>query len=202
MYSNAWILYHSQFPASFFEDVVQRGLSVSSASNQFFVSNDGSGDNRFDSINAEAAANFEVFSPDRLFALSAVNEFRISFSVPELGTIPAGVSGFGAIFVDVDKSATTEIVFRDIAGCILASEFVDPSPGGLSFLGVIVNEGGPIVAVNIAAGDVAIDSVESAGFFSFFVSIFRFFARLLGFSSDDIVVFDDFIYGEPTEIVA
>src|SRR5215204_6348101 len=56
---------------------------------------------RFGNIDPSYAANFQTFSAQRLFTVFDSNVVEISFFIPGT-TIPATVSGFGAVFSDVD----------------------------------------------------------------------------------------------------
>jgi hypothetical protein len=90
-------------PGPFFSNPVSRGLICSNSDGEFVVSNppDGS-DDKFDSIDPALSADLQTFSDFRLF--SALNDkvIDITFVVPSNINLPAAVTGFGAIFVDVD----------------------------------------------------------------------------------------------------
>jgi hypothetical protein len=138
---------------------------------------------------------FRTFSPFRLFTPVGSNITEASFFVPGTnGTVPATVSGFGAVFTDVDqpdgsgpgkkhgnRGASTLIEYLDIGGNLLFSSFVPSSPGdgGLSFYGILFDA--PVIAsLRITSGDVAPGPNDEPG--------------------RDIVVMDDFIYGEPQAV--
>jgi len=129
-------------PGDFFAKIVPRGLSIASSNAELRVSNDGI-DDKFDTINPDASANFIQFSSPRLFTPLNDNVIQITFSPPG-GTGPATVTGFGAVFVDVDITHATKLIALDSQGCILYEGYVEPSPGGLSFLGVKFEQ--PLVA--------------------------------------------------------
>jgi len=130
-------------PGDFFATVVDRGLVVESKSEVFRVSNppdgeNGSGDDLFDSINANAAKDFQTFSPKRLFSTLKENELEVEWTVPGTnGRKDATVEGFGVIFVDVKLEDTTKMVFYAKSGCIITEQYVPAKSNGLSFLGVI-----------------------------------------------------------------
>mmetsp|Transcript_52257 Transcript_52257/g.78049 ORF Transcript_52257/g.78049 Transcript_52257/m.78049 type:complete len:268 (-) Transcript_52257:1358-2161(-) len=193
-------------PGDFFSTTADRGLTVSSKYNQFRVSNptDGIDDYKFDSINPIASEEFSTFSPKRLFTpVRGDNEIEITFTVPGTDR-PAAVNGFGAIFVDVDEKDTIKMSFYDAYGCELYHAYVDRKDEGLSLLGVAFGEGENVVAkVVITLGNAAIDlwapceqrrMSEEAN------------VNLRGLKKKDrgcpfdIVVLDDFTYGEPVEI--
>ena len=194
------------FPGNFFVQIVPRGLTVASEKDSFRVSNPGpedetiaGDDNKFDSINPEASQEFITFTPPRLFTVLSDTSFLITFSIPGDGFgegMPppnqASVNGFGAVFVDVDEEYTTQMTAFDPDGCQIFQEYVLPSDGGLSFLGVAFGEGNNrIKTVVVTLGNKAIDDMRGH--------------KLRGSSESkgnnhengDIVVMDDFFYGEP-----
>ena len=142
--------------------------------------------------NATYATAFSAFSPLRLFTPVGSNVTNTLFFVPgSNGNVRAAVSGFGAIFTDVDqpdgsgpgskrgnRGASTLMEFFGADGQLLFSSFVPPSPGdaGFSFLGIKFNDA-RIASVRITAGNVAPGPNDDA--------------------TNDIVMMDDFIYGEP-----
>ena len=135
-----------------------------------------------DLINAQYATLFVPFSPNRLFAPIGSNITDGVFSIPGTGgTTPAGVSGFGAVFSDVDLAGTS-IAFATTAGGI--GPLPVPTFTGnqtFSFLGVLLGPGeGLITGVRIVTGTTALGPSESAGV--------------------DLVVMDDFLYAEPRAI--
>jgi hypothetical protein len=138
---------------------------------------------------------FRPFSNFRLFTPVGSNITNALFFLPGFnGTIPATVRGFGAVFTDVDqpdgsgpakkqgnRRASTLITFFDADGQLLFSSFAPASPGdgSLTFFGVIYNDA-RIARVRITTGDVAPGPDDDA--------------------QNDIVMMDDFIYGEPQAI--
>jgi hypothetical protein len=135
---------------------------------------------------------FRAFSKSRLFTPVGSNVTEGSFFIPGTnGTVPATVRGFGAVFADVDqpdgsgpggkhgnRRASTLIEYFDQRGRLLFSSFVPASPGdgGLSFFGIVFDDA-RIASVRIETGDVAPGPNDDR--------------------RHDIVVMDDFIYGEP-----
>lgn len=130
---------------------------------------------------------FTAFSRSRLFTPVGSNITEASFSIPGTnGTAPATVRGFGAVFTDVDQQAdsnpnhkaSTLIEYLDKDSRILFSSSVPASPGGgnLSFFGIVFGDA-RIASVRIQAGNVAPGPNDDA--------------------RHDIVMMDDFIYGEP-----
>jgi hypothetical protein len=135
---------------------------------------------------------FRPFSNFRLFTPVGSNITDALFFVPGSGgSIPASVSGFGAVFTDVDqpdgsgpgekhgnRGASTLVEFFGANGELLFSSFVPASPGdgNLSFFGVVFNDA-RITRVRITTGDTAPGPDDDR--------------------KNDIVMMDDFIYGEP-----
>ena len=151
--------------------------------------------------NPTYGATFSAFSPLRLFTPVDSNITEALFFVPGANpnlqpganpAQPATVRGFGAVFTDVDKpngigrggrrgntrGASTLMEYFDVDGRLIFSSFVPPSPGdaSLSFFGIVFDE--PLIArVRITTGDTAPGPDDD--------------------EKRDIVMMDDFIYGEP-----
>jgi len=135
---------------------------------------------------------FRTFSPSRLFTPVGSNITEGLFFIPGTnGTVHATVRGFGAVFTDVDqpdgsgpggkkgnRHASTLIEYFGVDGKLLFSSFVSASPGdgNLSFFGIVFDDA-RIARVRIETGDVAPGPNDDR--------------------KHDIVVMDDFIYGEP-----
>src|SRR6266496_1291350 len=135
---------------------------------------------------------FRTFSPSRLFTPVGSNITEGVFFIPGTnGTVRATVRGFGAVFTDVDqpdgsgpggkkgnRHASTLIEYFGADGKLLFSSFVPASPGdgSLSFFGIAFDDA-RIARVRIETGDVAPGPNDDR--------------------RHDIVVMDDFIYGEP-----
>ena len=78
-------------------------------------------------INPTYATTFKTFSPLRLFTPLDSNITEGTFSVPgTAGTAPATVSGFGAVFSDVDLMNTTFIEYFAADGHSLGRFFAPP----------------------------------------------------------------------------
>ena len=100
------------FPYDFYNTNSPRGLIFHSIANiggnhQFRVSaRSGSGTAvEFANIDPTYSSVFQPFSGERIFHARFSNEIEILFFIPGT-TIPATVSGFGAVFCDVDSSNT------------------------------------------------------------------------------------------------
>jgi hypothetical protein len=137
---------------------------------------------------------FQPFSPSRVFSAIGSNVSEETFFVPgTAGATVAATKGFGVIFTDVDqpdgggpttkrgnRHASTLIEYFDAQGNALFSSFAPASPGdgGLSFIGIVLNDA-RIASVRITSGGSALGVDDD---------------------TDDVVVMDDFIYGEPQAI--
>jgi hypothetical protein len=138
---------------------------------------------------------FSTFSPLRLFTPVDSNITETLFFVPgSNGSVPAKVSGFGAVFTDVDlpdgsgpgdkngnRQSSTRIECFGTDGGLLFSSFVPASPGdgSLSFFGIVFADA-RIARVRITSGDAAPGPNDDG--------------------THDIVMMDDFLYGEPQAI--
>jgi hypothetical protein len=138
---------------------------------------------------------FRAFSNLRLFSPVGSNITDTAFfGAGSNGGLRAAVTGFGAVFSDVDqpngsgpankrgnRGASTLVQFFGADGRLLFSSFVPASPGngGFSFLGIKFNDP-QISSVRIIAGNVAPGPDDD--------------------NANDIVMMDDFIYGEPQSL--
>lgn len=136
----------------------------------------------FGNLNATYATAFPRFSGTRLFTALGSNVVDVHFVVPG-SDAPAIVRAFGAVFADVDTAASAMLEF--FAGARSLGVFnVLPFAGGLSFLGV--DFGTHLVSrVRITSGQAAPGPND-----------------LSDGGGADIVVMDDFIYGEPVPAAA
>jgi len=135
-------------------------------------------------INATYATTFVTFSPVRLFTPLGSNITEGTFSIPGTGgAVPATVAGFGAVFADVDLANTTSIQYFNANGASLGTFFAPTANNGLSFLGVS-GLGDGIARVLITTGNSALGPSE-----------------VVGAAAVDVVVMDDFLYGEPRAVV-
>ena len=143
--------------------------------------------------NATYATAFRVFSSPRLFTPVGSNITDTLFFVAgSNGTVRAAVTGFGVIFTDVDQPdgnpgtkrgnrPSTLVQYFDANGRLLFISFAPASPGngGFSFLGIKFSDP-RIAAVRITAGNVAPGPNDD--------------------DANDVVMMDDFIYGEPHKL--
>lgn len=134
-------------------------------------------------INPTYASTFVTFSPNRLFTALGSNIVDATFAVPGTGgTVPATVVGFGAVFADVDLADTTSIQYFNANGASLGTFFAPTANNGLSFLGVSGFDEG-IARVRLTNGNTALGPNDLNG------------------NPTDVVVMDDFLYGEPQTII-
>ena len=172
--------------ANFFNSNSPRGAVFSTAGTGFQVSANASNPTstpvRFGNLNATYPATFQTFSAQRLFTALGSNVTDVSFFVPGSST-PATVSGFGAVFTDVDIAGTTKIQYFDENNAMITEQIVPPFPGsaGLSFVGLSFTDR-RVGRVRIFSGNVAPGPTDSP-------------------PGSDVVVMDDFIYGEPQIVV-
>jgi hypothetical protein len=143
--------------------------------------------------NPSYAAIFKAFSPLRLFSPIDSNVTDTVFFVPGLGEVPGTTRGFGVVFSDIDlpdgsgpstkqgnRHASTLIEYFSADGEVLFSSFVPASPGdgNLTFFGIVLDDA-RIARVRITAG--ATPGADDSGML-------------------DVVMMDDFIFGEPQPI--
>ncbi|MFC7532926.1 hypothetical protein [Actinoplanes sp. GCM10030250] len=170
-------------PRDFFNTTAPRGVVFSSSTNRFQVSADSDNPTwtpvRFGNVNSQYPSIFGTFSAERLFTPVGTNRMIIKFFEPGT-TKPATVNGFGAVFSDVDKSNVSKIELYDRWGALLWQNAVPKgttASNSLSFLGVTTTA--QVAEVRLTAGDAPLSSTNSDT------------------SSRDVVVMDDFLYGEP-----
>ena len=171
------------FPANFFNTPPpapagrQRGLVMSTPGAGLRVS-----DGDFNDIDPSYGAQFNAFSASRTFMTVGTNTLDVFFQVSGEGT-PASVKGFGVVFSDVDRFGSGRIeVFQ---GAISLGVFEAPARSdgnGLSFVGVAFSGSEWITRVRITSGGAGLAAGR---------------ADISDNGPADLVVMDDFIYGEP-----
>jgi hypothetical protein len=133
----------------------------------------------FGDINPTYPDIFTTFSSPRLFTALGSNIVDVHFTVPGTTDVQALSRGFGAVFTDVDKDGPSSLAFYDAADNLLAQFSVPAFNNGLSFVGYSIDD--PLIArVRITSGDTAVGPNDS--------------------TENDVVVLDDFLYGEPEPI--
>ena len=175
----------SALPANFFNVNSPRGVVFSTPGTGFLVSRTTTqGNPEFADVEPAYSSTFGVFSPQRLFTPSGGTVTDVNFFVPTPSSTTAAVTkGFGAVFTDVDTTGAALLQFFDKGGTVIWSGEPPLSAGseGLSFLGAYLPDGPGIARVRITSGKAALA------------------AGVLDGGANDLVVLDDFIYGEPTE---
>lgn len=168
-------------PADFFNTTSPRGVVFSTPGTGFLVSaNEGQGT----PIMFGFQSDFTAFSGQKLFTAVNSNITDVSFFVPGTNTA-ATVSGFGSVFTDVETANQTKIDYFDVNNNLISSVFAGISGNqGLAFVGA-TSLTTPIARVRITSG---LNTISANG--------------TLGNPNDDVVVMDDFIYGEPVAITA
>jgi len=173
-------------PANFFNATSPRGVTFQTAGTGFQASataaNSGGVPVRFGNIDPSYPNTFQAFSQERLFTALGSPFLDVNFFVPGGPTTPAFTRGFGAVFSDVDQSDSTSIEFLDANNAELYTLFVPAANGGLSFAGVTFNAGEQVARVRIMSGNAALG------------------AGVLDGGATDLVVMDDFFYGEPQAV--
>ena len=165
---------NNNFPGDFFRKagaiIVSAGTGLRNSSNNFA------------DLNAAYAAQFQPFSKPKLFAPIGSPLMDLTFRVAGTDT-PAAVTGVGIVFSDVDRDGSASIKLFDAKGRNLGRYFAPARSDatGLSFVGVVF-DAAIVARVTIAAGEASID------------------AGLQDLSDGglrDLVVTDNFLYGEP-----
>lgn len=164
-------------PGNFFNTNSPRGVVMNTPGTGFQVSaNSGVGPVQFENFNAAYPILFEPFSAQRLFTPIGSNITDVTFFLPGTNT-PAGTTGFGSVFSDVDLANTTSLQFFDLANNSLGTFFVPNIAGDATFSFLGVSFAAPIVGrVRITAGNQILST---------------------GTLSIDVVAMDDWIFGEP-----
>jgi hypothetical protein len=134
----------------------------------------------FAEINANASAEFQAFSGNKVFANVDVSLWDITFEVPG-HRVAASVNGFGAVFADVDNAKSTFMEFFNGTKS-LGKYYVPVQAVGskFSFLGVYFkNETvSKIVIGHDGKLSDGLKDISQGG-------------------TNDLIVIDDFIYSEP-----
>ena len=168
----------NNLPGNFFNSNSPRGVVLTTPGSGFQVSANASvAPNEFGDIDPNYPLFFASFSPQRLFTALGSNLTDVLFFIPG-STTAALTNGFGVVFTDIDLANSTGIEFFDGADQSLG-QFFAPNVAGnetLSFLGVRFSEGSIVSRARITSGNQAL-----AG----------------GNTPNDLVVMDDFIFGEP-----
>ena len=171
-------------PANFFNVNSPRGVVFSTPGTGFQTSASITSGTavRFGNVDASYTAQFQAFSQQRLFRAIGSNRVQIDFFVPGT-TTPASVSGFGAVFTDVETVGTTTIA-ATLADGTAGGQFSSPTSvsGGLSFIGLTHPQRLSRIVIQFGSGVMASGTLDNPG------------------GNVDLVAMDDFIYGEPQQL--
>jgi hypothetical protein len=187
----------SLFPAGFFNSNSPRGAVFATPGTAFLVSADDddppdaeSDEVRFSNLEPSYATAFATFSPERLFAPVGSPVTDTLFFLPGTDT-QATTRGFGVVFTDVDTAGSARLQLIGQNGENLG-EFPAPptaGDGSLSFVGVSYDGGERIARARIISGAAGISTAAPA-------------KDVTQGGPADLVVMDDFIYGEPVALSA
>lgn len=168
------------FPSTFFNVNSKRGAVYLGDGNGLRVDS-----TDFAAINPALAAQFTTFSAKKLFMPVGSNVVNIVFRLAGTST-PALVKGFGAVFVDVDRPGSTTLEFFDADDQAIGTLRAPNHAGAklLSFSGAVF-KGAVVARVRITSGDAALTAS---------------LADVSAGGTADLVVMDDFVYGEPQPI--
>lgn len=175
----------NHFPGATFQN---RGLLISSPGVKLQVSTKqdeaAQAAPLFGNLNANFPKIFAAFSPEKLFAPVQSTITDMTFVVAGTDKV-AAVSGFGAVFTDVDLKGISKIEYYNSKGQLLHSEWVKALWGknkSLSFVGVTFKDGRKVSKVRIYSGNIKLGGWKAED------------------KWNDAVAMDDFIYGEPKEV--
>jgi hypothetical protein len=167
-------------PGDFFNTTIKAGA---------IFTTDGSGFQNsasdFSEINPAYADDFNAFSQPKTFMPIGSAELDANFRVPG-SEIPAATRGFGLVFSDVEREGAASIKLFDAKGRSLGQYHapVRRDANGFSFVGVVFDSA--IVAqVHITSGQQALGADVQ---------------DLSEGGNRDLVVMDDYLYGEPRAI--
>ncbi len=168
------------FPVDFFNVNSKRGAIMSTTGTGLRVDS-----TDFANGTAALADQFHAFSPKKLFMAVGSNQVTVRFQLSGAAT-PALVKGFGSIFSDVDKAGSTRIDFFDANDLRIATITAPAQAGAHGFAFVGATFASAIVArVVITSGEAALDGTSK---------------DVTAGGTKDLVVMDDFIYGEPLPV--
>jgi hypothetical protein len=176
------------FPGDFFNSFDPTAPPARRRGATFLAETEGTfevSDTNFADVDPSYSRQFQPFSPRKTFMVLGGNTLEARFQAVGAPT-PALVKGFGVVFSDVDKRGSARIELFGDNGVKLGTVTAPPRSDnkGLSFVGVVFDT--PIItSARITSGEAALGpgvrDVSSGG-------------------TKDLVVMDDFIYGEPIAI--
>lgn len=158
----------------------------------YAVSGDG-----FATANPGAAGQFPAFSPTKTFAMFNQSSINMSFVVAsDPGTtptpVPAGVRGFGVIFLDVETPNTSAVEF--FSGTKSLGKLFAPAgrSGDPEFVGALF-DAAVVTNVVITPGTATLFSFDGT-------KVTAGPADLSNGGTQDLVATDDFVYSEPVAL--
>ncbi len=172
----------NNLPPDFFNKNSARGVVLSvdqPAWSGFQVSgNSADGPVRFDNLLAGYASLFTVFSAQKLFTSIGTNDYNVDFFVPG-SEVRARSKGFGVVFTNVALPFTSAIELYNADGLLLGRYYAPVAAKGLSFVGVAFPNK-MIARVRIVPGNAVAGAADDPA------------------HGRNVVMVDDFIYGEPS----
>lgn len=174
----------NQLPLDFFNSASPRGVIFATPGTGVNVSANSSNPTstpvEFNNFNPTYSTLFAPFSPQRLFTPVSANITDVTFYVPGSATT-ALTRGLGSVFSDVDLSGVTSIQYFDRNNVSLGTYLVPAVAGNETFSFLGISYPMPTVfRVRITTGNSLMGITESP--------------------SADLVVMDDFVYGEPVSL--
>lgn len=165
------------FPGTFFNVNSKRGAVFATPGTGLRLDS-----TAFATGNAGLGDQFKAFSPKKLFMAVGSDLVEVDFKL--VGTATDGlVTGFGVVLSDVDRAGSTRVQFYDANGVEIANLEAPAKSGAheFSFIGAVFAS--PVIArVLITSGDAALSAT---------------IADVSAGGTSDVVVMDDFLYGEP-----
>jgi hypothetical protein len=171
-------------PGDYYQAIAPRGIRFEAPGDQFRLSADSANPTmtpvRFGDIDSSYPATFQAYSGERVFTAVGSPSLEARFYLPSDPVAPAWVSGLGIVFASADSPTSTSLEFLDQSGDSLGTYFAPAGPaGGLSFLGVSFTGQEQVWSVRINSGNAPLGP------------------GILDGGLVDLVVMDDFIFGEP-----
>ena len=179
----------NDLPEDFFNSRSPRGVLFSTPGVAFEVSAKAASGTRprLGNLSPVYSKIFGAFSEERIFTPIGSTFTDVKFFVPGTQT-RAVVTGFGAVFTDVDSPESSSIEYYDQQDKLITTVKVPATAGNASqsFAGASIPGGARIARVRITAGGAMLTGNSSAD---------------SAHQSRDKVAMDDFIYGEPSAAI-
>lgn len=167
----------NRLPAGYYNANSTRGLVLATPGSAVEVSGSSAPNLGFGDLNLTYPSDFPAFSPTRVFSPIGSNVTDLTFYVAGTAT-HAIVSGFGAIFRNVEVANTSSIEYFDRTGHSLGKFFAPVGTNSQAeFLGVLFSPE-TVARVEITSGTTALGPNDNP-------------------PSTNVVALDDFAYSEP-----